>query len=78
MSERDATLDELIRMEGLAEAYGALVCSKCNVMKGKYRCLDCFGRSSLECSECIVQAHSSHPLHRLEVSIVSASQCLVW
>lgn len=34
-----------------------------------YRCKDCFG-TEMMCRDCIVECHASHPLHRIDVSLV--------
>lgn len=56
-------LDELLRHDGRA---GESSCTFCGDDNGLYKCKECFG-GRLHCKACIVQQHSSHPLHRIEV-----------
>lgn len=64
---RQSILNELILQDG---RLGGRACYTCVVEDGLYRCKDCLHRN-LSCSDCIVQAHSELPLHRLEVSFPS-------
>jgi CxC2 like cysteine cluster associated with KDZ transposases len=56
-------LDELLHHDGRA---GESSCSHCGDSNGLYKCKECFG-GRLCCQACIVEKHSSHPLHRIEV-----------
>ncbi|KAH9983825.1 hypothetical protein BJV77DRAFT_1062348 [Russula vinacea] len=42
-----------------------ILCTFCGDDDGLYKCKECFG-GRLHCKACIVQQHSSHPLHRIE------------
>lgn len=61
---RDSCLDELLRHEGQGDSMG-LKC-QCGNATGIFKCTDCFSQL-LVCRECIIAAHASLPLHRIQV-----------
>lgn len=68
LSFRDATLDEILRHDGLGDYLGQLLCCACNIHPGFFKCKDCSGGGRLKCQACVVNAHQDTPLHRIEVS----------
>ncbi|KAI0280828.1 hypothetical protein BGY98DRAFT_1185291 [Russula aff. rugulosa BPL654] len=44
---------------------GESSCSFCGDRDGLYKCKECFG-CRLHCHACVVERHSSHPLHQIE------------
>jgi len=68
LSLRDATLDEVLRHDGLGDYLGQPRCFACNIEPGIFKCKDCSGGGRLRCQTCVVKAHQDIPLHRIEVS----------
>jgi hypothetical protein len=64
----DLFLDELLRHDGLGDAFASAICSACGEREGTIKCTDCFTQH-LHCRHCVVKAHSNLPLHWIEVSI---------
>ncbi|KAI0040342.1 hypothetical protein FA95DRAFT_1502997 [Auriscalpium vulgare] len=65
---RDTFLDELIRHDGLLENAMLPHCRQCPVdvaEPGQFKCSDCTGGLFL-CAGCIVSAHKTLPLHRVQ------------
>ncbi|KAJ6548378.1 hypothetical protein B0H19DRAFT_188597 [Mycena capillaripes] len=58
-------LDELILLEGRGDYQDDDCCIICGAGEGVYRCRECF-TDDLYCQRCIVLAHGSLPLHRVE------------
>lgn len=71
LSFQDATLDELLRHDGLGDFLGYEYCVTCNKEPGLFKCKDCSGGSRLHCQACTVKSHQNTPLHRIEVSMES-------
>ena len=68
LSIQDATLDEILRHDGLGDFFGRQNCVSCDREIGRFKCRDCSGGCRLRCSTCIVKCHQDVPLHRIEVS----------
>ncbi|KAF9777681.1 hypothetical protein BJ322DRAFT_1114817 [Thelephora terrestris] len=67
IQHRSVFLDELLRLDGLGDASeGLKPCPDCANHPGSLRCGDCFG-GVLRCSGCMVSAHKSLPLHRIQL-----------
>ncbi|EDR06772.1 uncharacterized protein LACBIDRAFT_299636 [Laccaria bicolor S238N-H82] len=66
LSFRDATLDEILRHDGLGDFLGNQLCMGCNEETGLFKCKDCSSGCHLRCQACVVKAHSETPLHRIE------------
>ncbi|KAG1719214.1 hypothetical protein EDB19DRAFT_1612964, partial [Suillus lakei] len=58
-------LEEMICLEGRGYHYQ---CSCNGEGESIYWCKDCFG-TEMMCRDCIVECHTSHPLHRIDVSL---------
>ncbi|KIJ90500.1 hypothetical protein K443DRAFT_116509 [Laccaria amethystina LaAM-08-1] len=63
---RDATLDEILRHDGLGDFLGHRHCVDCGQEDGIFKCRDCSGGCLLRCQGCVVKAHQHLPLHRIE------------
>ncbi|KAG1866481.1 hypothetical protein C8R48DRAFT_747671 [Suillus tomentosus] len=61
--ERQAFLDETLRLEGRGNA-GISCC--CGLAAPLFRCRDCFG-TQMFCQECVLQSHTNNPLHRIDM-----------
>ena len=66
-------LDELLCHNGRARESS---CSFCEDDNGLYKCKDCFGRQ-LYCQPCVVEKHSSHPLHWIVVCAFTHIDALI-
>ena len=72
----DTLLDEMLRLEGLGDAFAHAPCKDCHTAiatseSSAYRCLDC-DPTALWCKSCCVAAHSHSYLHRVQVSLLLA------
>ena len=69
----DTFLDEFIRQEGRGDFAETNACVKCfNGLESPvdlYRCVDCFSNRLL-CRQCLLNAHTDLPFHRIEVCIL--------
>src|SRR6266550_5028700 len=63
----DASLDEILRHDGLGDALENMTCFVCKKDDGIFKCKDCTGGGRLRCQSCIVHMHCDTPLHRIEV-----------
>ncbi|KAF8333820.1 hypothetical protein F5887DRAFT_892938 [Amanita rubescens] len=66
LSLRDASLDEILRHDGLGDFLGNTTCITCKEDAGTFKCRDCCGGGRLRCRACIVRMHQDIPLHRIE------------
>ena len=66
---RQTFLDELLRHDGLGDFLGHTQCSSCQKAPGIIKCRDCSNGRMLKCPECVVAAHATLPLHRVEVGL---------
>lgn len=65
---REEYLMELLRCEGPGLAQCGQ-CQRCDApVKTSFVCEDCFSPQIL-CQDCLVEAHTEHPLHRVKVCI---------
>ncbi|TCD59870.1 hypothetical protein EIP91_011272 [Steccherinum ochraceum] len=66
LPHRDEYLDELNRLDGLADAFDQGACFRCGIADALHRCSSC--ATGLHwCEACLVQSHSINPLHRIEM-----------
>jgi len=65
-NDRDAFLQELIRLDGRGDSAVAATCGLCQEVEPSVRCEDCFG-GLMFCRRCTVDLHACNPLHRIEV-----------
>ncbi|KAF8439266.1 hypothetical protein L210DRAFT_3646022 [Boletus edulis BED1] len=61
--DRQAFLDELLRLEG--RCGHSEFCIACKTSPALFRCSDCLGTDML-CSSCLLESHQSTPLHRVK------------
>ncbi|KAF8335185.1 hypothetical protein F5887DRAFT_892104 [Amanita rubescens] len=66
LSLRDASLDEILRHDGLGDFLDNTTCFVCKEAAGIFKCRDCCGGGRLRCRSCIVRMHQDVPLHRIE------------
>jgi hypothetical protein len=77
LDKRDYYLDELHCLEAWGYQDRSSPCPNCRQQTDntpQYRCLDCFD-ARIVCRNCILNGHTRNPLHRIQVSHISAKLC---